>query len=136
MRDEVAQREKWLVDTGAHILDRNEYQRYSSYNNFSYAPGSAMDKNVNMIYSEPEYVYKLEVSTRTIDKWIDDSRKIAHIMSMSRRSSSCYNESDYVVKVRERHTALLKDNQMYKDSWREFQAMRSLLGEDSGWPYV
>jgi len=141
MSDRLAQLEKWLLnDSGVRILDKVVYPRYQM-NYLAYMQSSPRTSSVDMTHMQYENAYKLEVNTRTVEHWMSTDETLEHIRGMARKSTASmaglyYTESDYVANSRERHRDLLHNNQMYRDSWREFQAMRALLGEDQGWPFI
>jgi hypothetical protein len=127
--------------TGQHILRRvNVPPFYGAVPQTSAIDWAPMD-------STTEHVYQVELDERTIERFEHNQttieRALDHANVYNSRPQSGYSGhrgrsqldvSDFFIQNRERHLALLKENPMYKDAWKEFQSIRALLGENPHWP--
>ena len=129
---------EWLQKQGVRIMDRRTLRRAHI------APYSvcASDDPINWtpIESITESVYQVELTEKLIERFEYNESAMAHAIDYVARKhgqKSYLNNNSYSefhIDNSERHAALLKDNQMYRDAWKEFQSIRALLGETTTWP--
>lgn len=77
-------------------------------------------------------IYHIQVHEKTIQDWQHNERKLRDIMEYAERIGNI--PASYFLDQSNRHRELLADNQMYREAWKEFQAIRTLLGERANWP--
>lgn len=130
--------EEWLRKQGAKVVGRHQLRKASlprfsfSEDPIEWAPLSTSTIDV----------FQVELSEQTIEKFERNENIIARAHEFSTRTnrfsqpyfgSGPNDISDFLISNRERHYELLKENEMYREAWKEFQAIRVLLGET---PYL
>jgi hypothetical protein len=144
--------EKWLRAQGIKITGRRTLRRAVNLGYMDWAnprDDGRIDWTHEFLTQREEQVYQVEIDEATIERLerFESTVKIAindtYNASQGRHRRSSYagysgynpNEvADYMIENRERHLELLKENEMYRDAWKEFQSIRVLLGETPHWP--
>ncbi len=143
--------EKWLREQGIKITGRHTLRRAVNLGYMDWANSrddGRIDGAHEFLTQKEEQVYQVEIDEATIERLerFESTVKIAindtynTPYDRNRRSYAGYsgynpNEvADFMIENRERHLELLKENEMYRDAWKEFQAIRVLLGETPHWP--
>jgi hypothetical protein len=129
--------EEWLHKHGVKVTGHRTLRRalmpHYNYSNdpIDWAP----------VETTTEPVYEAEIPARAVDSLMRNESTLRHaITHVTKGSYSAGNLSntatiaEFYIQQREKHYELLKDNQMYKDAWKEFQSIRALLGEEPYWP--
>ena len=135
--------EKWLKTQGVKIIGRRTLRRAS---NPGYMNWDHKQENSHIDWSEQftttnEDVYQVELDERTIGKFerFESTIKYAlqymdHQHGGQRFAAPSSDVLNYYIDNNERHLALLEENSMYRDAWKDFQTIRALLGETPHWP--
>ena len=129
--------QEWLYTQGATVTGQRTLRR-ALMPRFNY---SSEPIDWAPIESQHEQVYQVEMPERTVDLLMRNENTLRHAVThVIKGSYSAGNLSntgtiaEFYIQQREKHYQLLKENQMYKDAWKEFQSIRALLGEDPYWP--
>ena len=143
--------EKWLRAQGIKITDRRTLRRAVNLGYMDWANSrddGLIDWTQEFLTQKEEQVYQVEIDEATIERLeqfestvkraINDTYSTPYDRKRGYYAGySGYNPNelaDYMIANRERHLELLKENEMYRDAWKEFQAIRVLLGETPHWP--
>jgi hypothetical protein len=143
--------ESWLRAQGIKIVGRRTLRRAVNLGYMDWANArddGRIDWTHEFLTQQEEQLYQVELDETTIERLerfestvkiaINDTYNTSY--DRNRRSYAGYsgynpNEvADYMIENRERHLKLLKENEMYRDAWKEFQTIRVLLGETPHWP--
>ena len=133
--------ELWLQKQGVKIVNRRTLRRVHQPGYINWA-GEREDGRID--WSEEytttnEEVYQVELNERTIDRL----QRLESMVQVAMEHASRANPTgmgrtggvgSFYMDNLERHHELLQENAMYRDSWREFQSIRVLLGETPHWP--
>jgi len=135
--------EQWLKTQGVKIIGRHTLRRASAPSFMNWANDREHDRIdwSEQFTTTEEQVYQVELDERTIGKFerLESTVKYA-LEYMDRKhggqrpSAPSNDVADYYIDNKERHLALLQENSMYRDAWKEFQSIRALLGETPHWP--
>ena len=135
--------EKWLKTQGVKIIGRHTLRRAS---NPGYVNWDRKQENSHIDWSEQftttnEDVYQVELDEHTIGKFERFESTVKYALQYmdrkfggQRYAAPSSDVLNYYIDNNERHLVLLEENSMYKDAWKEFQAIRALLGETPHWP--
>jgi hypothetical protein len=82
--------------------------------------------NLNM-RTELDHAYTVEIPGPVLRDIKGKVARLDHIMKWTKRNNASVSEYYHV--QTKRHYALLEDNPMYRDAYKEFMAIRALLGE-------
>ena len=88
---------------------------------------------------ETEQVYQVEIDERTVERLRRSDLMITNAMEHAARLNRqglvvSGSVGQYFVDNCNRHHELIRDNEMYREAWKEFQTIRVLLGETPHWP--
>lgn len=133
--------EKWLRQQGVKIVGRHTLRRahQPSYINWASERDDGLIDWSEQYTTTTEEVYQVELDERTIDRL----QRLESIVQIAMEHASRANPTGmgrsgsvgrFYMDNLERHHELLQENAMYRDSWREFQSIRVLLGETPHWP--
>jgi len=140
--------DSWLRAQGIKITGRQTLRRMfdPGYINWSLdIEDGRIDWSAERYKIREEQVYQVELTEQTIERFERMEADIHHAIDYANskyytaRGVSGYTggPSDvtaFFIENKERHLELLKENEMYRDAWREFQSIRVLLGETPHWP--
>lgn len=133
--------DEWLRQQGVRITGRHTLRRahQPTYMNWaSDLKDGRIDWSEQYTTTE-EQVYTVELDERTLDRL----QRLESIVQIAMEHASRVNRTSpdrsgsvgqFYIDNSQRHHALLKENSMYRDSWKEFQSIRVLLGETPHWP--
>jgi hypothetical protein len=130
--------EKWLSKQGVKITGQHTLRRSSIPPYMLYPKDEPIDWAP--IETISEQVYQLEMDERTVERLrrsdIMITNAMEHAARLNSQGQAIHNGSvgHYFVENCNRHHELIKENEMYRDAWREFQSIRVLLGETPHWP--
>ena len=135
--------ESWLRKQGARIIGQRTLHRASMPRFYHQVINDGKISEATF-ETTTEQVYQVELDERTIEKFERIESTVKQALDYANRFNSRQqvtysgvgpnDVSDFFIQNRERHLELLKENQMYKDAWKEFQSIRALLGETPHWP--
>jgi hypothetical protein len=138
--------EKWLRTQGVKIVGRHALRRASTpgYMNWDSDLEDGRIAWADQFTTTEEHVYTVELDQQTIERLERFESTIKNALEFANRQYSVRQTgysgygpndvSDFMMENKERHLALLKENSMYRDVWKEFQTIRVLLGETPHWP--
>jgi hypothetical protein len=139
--------ESWLRKQGVKIIGRHTLRRASNpgYMNWGLdREDGRIDWSAERYTVREECVYTVELEEAAIERLERFESTIKHALDHVNRHLGGRNNgysgygpndvSDFMIENKERHLALLKENSMYRDAWKEFQTIRVLLGETPHWP--
>lgn len=129
---------EWLGKQGVKITGRHTLRRASMprFNHQVIDDGKLSDA---IFETTTEQVYQVEIDERTIERFRRSDLMITNAIEHAGRLNSrgivtSSSVGHYFVDNWNRHHELIKENEMYRDAWREFQSIRVLLGETAHWP--
>lgn len=137
--------ESWLSKQGVKITGQHTLRRASTpgYYNWSSDMDDRIDWSDQFTTTE-ERVYHVELNENTIERFERMESDIRHALEYANRKYATRNTvgyrggpsdvTEFFIENKERHLELLQENSMYKDAWKEFQAIRVLVGETPHWP--
>jgi hypothetical protein len=140
--------DSWLRAQGIKITGRQTLRRMfdPGYINWNLdSEDGRIDWSAERYKIREEQVYQVELTEQTIERFERMEADIHHALDHANRkyytargvSGYTGGPSDvtqFFIDNKERHLELLKENEMYRDAWREFQSIRVLLGETPHWP--
>jgi len=130
--------EQWLSKQGVKIIGQRTLRRASvpRYHHQVINDGEISEAIFETI---TEQVYQVEMDERTVERLRRSDIMITNAMEHAARLNrqglvSSGSVGQYFVDNCNRHHELIKENEMYRDAWKEFQTIRVLLGETPHWP--
>jgi len=123
--------ERWLKEQGASIVGRRLARRVR-YDPMAFIESSKLSYDSHFLNQEEDTIFQIEASVETVDKWYYAHQRLSNVYEYAERTGGM--PEDFFIKNNERHRALLRDNPMYRDAWKEFQSIRALVGENTAWP--
>lgn len=122
--------ESWLKQQGVGVTNVTLRHR-AAMDRFGYhTPNEPVEWAPQIVMQDK--IYHLQVHEKTIQNWQHNERKLRDIMEYAERIGNI--PASYFLDQSTRHRELLADNQMYREAWKEFQTIRTLLGERANWP--
>jgi hypothetical protein len=115
----------WLEEQGARVVSKRPMRRVS----FKFQDTS-FHTDIDFIQHqiEEDHVFTVEIPGPVLRDIKEKAARLDHIMEWTKKNNS--SASQYFHEHIKRHHALLEDNPMYRDAYKEFMSIRALLGED------
>ena len=129
--------EEWLRKQGVKMVNQYTLRRASMPPYMLYPKGEPIDWAP--AETTTEQVYQVEIDERTVERFRRSDLMITNAMEHAARLNrqglvGSGSVGQYFVDNCNRHHELIKDNEMYRTAWKEFQTIRVLLGETPHWP--
>jgi len=129
--------EKWLSKQGVKITGQYTLRRAKLPSYYQWIEEKQED-HINWA-PEIEQIYQVEIDERTVERLRRSEIMIINAMEHADRLNrqglnSTGSVGHYFAENWNRHHEMLKENEMYRTAWKEFQSIRVLLGETPHWP--
>lgn len=129
--------EAWVADEGANIRGRTPLRRAIlrplDWNSLD----QPLDGSSTDVVTQEGWIYDLRIHDTVLENWRYQQEKFKHFAKEAEstgRTHGYFRIDAHWNEQKQRHYRLLAEDPVYKQAWQEFQAMRSLLGEDPHWP--
>jgi hypothetical protein len=117
----------WLEEQGARVVSKRPLRRVS-FKPLDMADIHRADIEYIQNKIEEDHVFTVEIPGPLLRELKGKAARLDHILEWGRKHNS--SVSEYFHEQINRHYALLEENSMYKDAYREFMSIRALLGEE------
>jgi hypothetical protein len=117
----------WLEEQGARVVSKRPLRRVSFK---PLDPFDVLRSDLEYIQHqiEEDHVFTVEIPGPVLRDIKGRVTRLHHIMGWAERNNS--SVSQYFNEQVRQHYALLEDNAMYRDAYKEFMSIRALLGEE------
>ncbi len=126
----MEKRKEWLNEQGVRVIAQRPLRRAVIQPFWLEEKDSTF--STNMTSAVEDTLYHIEVTGATLERWRQYELRLNHVIEHADMTNGL--PVVFFTEARGRHNKLLEENPMYQQAWREFQEIRSLLGESVHWP--
>lgn len=115
----------WLEEQGARVVSKRPLRQVSFK-----ALDTSFHTDIDFIQHriEEDHVFTVEIPGPVLRDIKGKATRLDHIMEWANKNNT--SVSQYFHEQVKRHYALLEDNPMYRNAYKEFMSIRALLGEE------